>query len=149
MAVKAQAFKLAISHQNNIIGRLCSQINQQLTILETIKAALPNELAGHALHCVCNNKKLILYTDSANWASQLRFHGDKLLAAAAHCTSASTLQVKIVAADHDKKPKRKALIPSQTVADGILQQSQFSSDPNLKQALGRLGATLSRIRARG
>jgi hypothetical protein len=148
MAAKLQTIKTVLGHPNKIVGRLSLQISQQLTTLGKIKAVLPEDLADHALHCVCNNKKLIVYTDSASWASQLRFHGDKLLAAVANCSSVATLQVKIIATSADTKPKRKALIPSQTVADGILLQSQFSSDPYLKQALGKLGATLTRIRAR-
>ena len=149
MAAKLQTIKMVLDHPNKIVGRLCLQISEQLAILEKTKAVLPNDLVGHALHCVCSNNKLILYTDSANWASQLRFHSDKLLAAVSHCTSASALQVKIIAASADTKPRRKALIPSQAVADGIIHQSQISSDHILKQALGRLGATLTRIRARG
>lgn len=148
MAAKLPAIKLVLDHHSKIVGRLCLQISQQLTTLEKIRSTLPKDLADHAIHCVCKDKKLILYTDSANWASQLRFFSDKMLSAVALSTSAATLQVKIIATSSDTKPKRKALIPSQSVADGILQQSQISADPQLKQALGRLSATLTRLRAK-
>jgi hypothetical protein len=148
MKLKAQALKPILHYPNRTIAQLSLQISQQLAILARIRAVLPKELEGHVLHCVYNNKKLLVYTDSANWASQLRFHSKTMLAACGQSISASVLQVKIIGAMAITSPKRKALIPPQAVADEIHSQGLITSDPQLKQALNKLGTTLTRLQAR-
>lgn len=101
------------------------------------------------MHCVLNNKKLLVYTDSANWASQLRFHDKTMLNAIefAASTPASTIQIKIInatpTATTNAKPR--TVIPSKTVAYEIRNQSLLSTDPQIKQALDKLSTTLARL----
>jgi hypothetical protein len=152
MAQKIPLLKPVLAYPNRVIAQLCQQINQQRAILEQVKSVLPKELASHALHCVCNNKKLFVYTDSASWASQLRFHSSAMLAACgqAAATSASVLQVKVMnpPAFAVPNPKFQPTIPSNIVADEIRHQSLMVSDPQLSEALARLSATLARLHAR-
>jgi hypothetical protein len=149
MAQKTQQLKPVLAYPNRTITQLYLQINQQLALLKRIKAILPKELADHTLHCVLNNKKLLVYTDSANWASQLRFHGKTMLNAIepAALTPASTIQIKIInatpTATSDAKPR--TVIPSKTVAYEIRNQSLISTDPQIKQALDKLSTTLARL----
>ena len=149
MAQKAPRLKPILAYPNKAIAQLYLQINQQLALLKRIKAVLPKELADHTLHCVLNNKKLLVYTDSANWASQLRFHGKTMLNAIepAASTTASTIQIKIInattTATSDAKPR--TVIPSKTVAYAIRNQSLISTDPQIKQALDKLSTTLDRL----
>jgi hypothetical protein len=148
MAQNAQPLKQILAYPNKTIAQLCLRVKQQLALLEEVKAVLPKDLANHALHCVHNNKKLLVYTDSAIWASQLRFYGNAMLSAIEPAVSAplSTLQVKVVSMPENAttSPKRKAVIPSQKVADEIRHSSLMATDPQLKQALGRLSSTLGR-----
>jgi hypothetical protein len=151
MAQNAQPLKPILAYPNKTIAQLCLQINQQLAILEHIKAVLPKDLANHALHCVLNNKKLLIYTDSAIWASQLRFYGNTMLTAIESATSApvSVLQVKVISipATVTASPKRKPVIPPQKVADEIRNNSLIAADPQLKQALDKLSSTLGRLQS--
>ena len=143
------AFKSILSYQNKAITQLCLNIDQQALIVRQVKAVLPTGLADHVVHCVLNGKKLLVYTDSANWASQLRFYGESVQTAIAPLSPAAEIkmQVKVnnplVVADTHRN--RKANIPSQTVVNGILKQSQYITDPQLKQAFAKLGKTLSRL----
>lgn len=149
MAQNAQPLKAILAYRNKTIAQLCLQINQQLGILQRIKAVLPENLASHALHCVFHDKKLLIYTDSAIWASQLRFYGDAMLAAAIESTAChvSVIQVKVINLQEptDKGKKRTGIIPSQTVADEIRNHSSAVTDPLLKTALVKLSLTLARL----
>ncbi|MGR9087706.1 MAG: DciA family protein [Gammaproteobacteria bacterium] len=116
--------------------------------LRNIRRFLPAPLASHALHCVINKDKLILYTDSPAWGTQLRFYNKEILAAAASGKGnpAKALQIRILAektglnAVHDA-PARK---PSMENIALIRNQSQHISDMNLKRALQKLCTTLSK-----
>jgi hypothetical protein len=154
MVQNAKPLKSVLSYPNKTITLLCLQINQQLAILEHVKAVLPKELACHALHCVFNdknpnNRKLLIYTNSAVWASQLRFYGKTILTAIESVTlePVSVLQVKVMNVPEAANTGNKgiAAIPSQTVADEILNHSLMATDQQLKQALGRLSSTLARL----
>jgi hypothetical protein len=157
MAQNTRPLKAILSYPNKTIALLCLQINQQLAILEHIKAVLPKGLANHALHCVfndkkLNNKKLLIYTDSAIWASQLRFYGKTILTAIESVTSdpVSVLQVKVINVPETANPRKKRIvvIPSQAVADGINNHSLTVTDPQLRQALDNLSSTLARLQSR-
>ncbi len=157
MKDNTKPLKAVLSYPNKTIALLRLQINQQLDILGHVKAALPQELASHALHCLFNdknpnNKKLLIYTDSAIWASQLRFYGKAIIAAIGSVAPypVSVLQVKVMNVPETENTgnKRIAAIPSQTVADEILNHSLMATDPQLKQALGRLSSTLARLRGK-
>jgi hypothetical protein len=154
MAQNPQPLKAILSYPNKTIALLCLQINQQLTTLQRIKAVLPKELANHALHCVfhdkkLNDKKLLIYTDSAIWASQLRFYGKTILSSieSINPNQISVLQVKVINVPETANiiKKRIAVIPSQTVADEIRNHSSMVTDPQLKEALGKLSLTLARL----
>ena len=149
MAQRPQPLKPILAFPNRTVAQLCLQINQQLALLERIKATLPKELATNVLHCVRNTKKLVVYTDSANWASQLRFHSEAMLAVFESNAPkpATLLQVKILNGLVPEKtsPKNNALIPSQTVAYEIRDLSLKTTDPELSRALDKLSKTLVRL----
>ena len=152
MVKKIQTLKPILAYPNRTTTQLCLQINQQLAILRQIKSVLPTELQAHVLHSVLNGKKLLIYTDSANWATQLRFYGETMLAAfkSSNSTLTTVLQVKIVndAATTKVDPKHKATIPSQSVAYELGKLSLVTTDPQLKQALSKLSSTLARLNVR-
>lgn len=152
MAQKAQALKPILAYPNTVIAQLYGQVNQQLAMLKWIRSVLPIGLADHALHCVLNNKKLLVFTDSANWASQLRFYSKIMLATinSNHPATAAALQVKIMndTALAKTNQKSKAVIPSHKVANEIRQQSFLTTDLQLKQALEKLSSTLSCLQNR-
>ncbi|MEQ1545142.1 DciA family protein [Methyloglobulus sp.] len=157
MAQNAKPLKAVLSYPNKTIALLCLQINQQLAILKHVKAVLPKELANHALHCVfndkkLNNRKLLIYTDSAVWASQLRFYGKTLLTAIESVTSesVSVLQIKVINVPETANTRKKCMtaIPSQAVVDEINSFSHTVTDTKLKHSLEQLSSTLSRLHNR-
>ena len=152
MTQKIQSLKPILAYPNRLIAQLRLQIDQQLAILRQIKSVLPTELQVHVLHSVLNGKKLLIYTDSANWATQLRFYGETMLAAfkSNNSTPVTLLQVKIIndAAATKVSPKNKANIPSQSVAYELRKLSLVTADPELKQALSKLSSTLARLNVR-
>lgn len=149
MAKKTISFKAALSFQNRTMAHFYSQIEQQKQALERIHAALPAALAEHVLHCVINGKKLLIYTDTAAWASQLRFYNSAILATIAPATreSVSIMQIKVIAdlANTHAQPSRKPIIPSAEKIELIRNHSLTAADDQLKLALLKLSATLTRL----
>ncbi|WP_031429931.1 DciA family protein [Methylomicrobium agile] len=143
------AFKLAYSFQNRALDVFRIRLARQQSLLQAIRSGLPSPLADHVLHCVVNEKKLLLYTDSAAWASQLRFLKQEILQSArnAHEGAIDKLQIRILAdqiSEHPQ-PRRKANLPSSEKIAIISDQAKTMGDSQLRQALQRLGATLAKL----
>ncbi len=163
MTKKSTSFKAALSFPNRTIAHFYGQIKQQELVLQRIHDVLPATIAEHALHCVVNDKKLLVYTDTAAWASQLRFYSSAILAAIAPVTreSISIMQIKIrgemspterrreILAGEETLQKnssgRKPNIPSAEKIEFIHEYSLSVSDEQLKQALLRLSSTLAKL----
>jgi hypothetical protein len=143
------AFKLAQSFQNRPLDTLQSRLNQQQSLLQGIRSELPPSLANHVLHCVVNEEKLLLYTDSAVWASQLRFLKQEILQAASKVQQAplDKLHIRILADQINESPRtgRKANLPSEEKIAMIREQANNIQDSQLEQALQRLSTTLARL----
>lgn len=151
MAKKNSTFKAALSFPNRNIAHFYSQIAQQKQVLLCIHRVLPVEIAKHALHCVITNKKLLIYTDTAAWASQLRFYNSAILAAIAPVTrdTISIMQIKIgLEALPAERPRRKPNIPSAENIALIHNHSLTVSDQQLKQSLLKLSTTLEKLAKR-
>jgi len=149
MPQKPPTFKASLSFQNRTMAYFYSQIEQQQLILHCIRAVLPESLAKQVRHCLIRDKKLLIYTDSATWASQLRFYNSAILAAIAPLTRTPVgiMQIKIIAGQTGLIPgtKRKAKIPSVEKIEIIRNDSLTVSDNQLRLALLKLSATLERL----
>lgn len=149
MLSKNTTFKSALSYQSRAIANFYSRIEQQHRVLEEIRAVLPDDLKCHAQHCVISNKKLLVYTDSATWASQLRFYKQAILAAIAPVTKETVelMQLKLLTKQPttDVQKGRKANLPSPEKIKLIRNHGLMMSDERLKQALLKLSATLERL----
>ncbi|MDD5125758.1 MAG: DciA family protein [Methylovulum sp.] len=132
-----------------MLGYYASQIEQQGQLLQQVRKSLPENLAKHACHCLISNNTLLLYTDSAVWATQLRFYTQAILGNIAPVSKESVqkVQIKILTeiTGINFRPMRKANIPSTATIEIMRKQSQSVSDANLKQALQRLNSTLTRL----
>jgi hypothetical protein len=152
MATKPTSFKAALSFPNRTIAHFYSRIEQQKQVLQRIHDVLPTVIAQHALHCVVNDKKLLIYTDTAAWATQLRFYNSTILAAIAPVTkeSISIMQIKIMMETlrATPLPGRTPIIPSAEKIKLIHNHSLTVSDQQLKLALLRLSATLAKLSER-
>lgn len=146
------AFKLAQSFQNRTLAVYRSRLDLQKTLLSRIRNDLPYPLADHVLHCVANEKKLLVYTDSAVWASQLRFYKDQLLRAAskARCEPVEKLQVRLFTEQlgENRNKAVKANLPSAERISLLREQVEGIEDSQLRLALQKLSATLARLAGR-
>ncbi|MGR8999369.1 MAG: DciA family protein [Gammaproteobacteria bacterium] len=149
MPPKSPSFKTSLTFQNRTLAYFYSQIEQQNRVLEHIRKFLPESLAKQIRYCLIKEKKLLIYTDSAAWASQLRFYNSAILAAIAPLTRTSIelMQVKIIAEQSGLvlRPLRKANIPSEEKIALIRNNGLTITDDQLKLALLRLSATLERL----
>lgn len=161
MTKTTTSFKAALSFPSRIIAHFYSQIEQQKQVLQRIHDVLPGAIAEHVRHCVVNGKKLLVYTDTAAWASQLRFYNGSILAAIAPVTreSVSIMQIKIIvemlptgrrlgagaealqAIPHARRP----IIPSAEKIELIHSHGLTVSDEQLKRSLLKLSATLAKL----
>jgi hypothetical protein len=91
---------------------------------------------------------LLIYTGSAAWASQLRFHAGTVLAAV---NAAAGEPVDVVATrilppvEERRAPARKAKLPPKERIEELRNIAATVADDSLRQALARLGATLERL----
>ena len=149
MPQKPPSFKVSLSFQNRTMAYFYSQIEQQQRILQHVQTALPDPLKKQARHCLIKDKKLLIYTDSAAWASQLRFYKSVILAAITPLTKTPVeiMQVKIIMdqAGGILGAKRKAKIPSVEQIEVIRSHSLTVSDDQLRLALLKLSTTLERL----
>ena len=129
------------------------QIEQQQRLLRQIRKSLPPPLAQQARHCLISGKKLLVYTDSAVWASQLRFYSKAMLAAVVVLGASPELSVQIkVNTDVTVLGKRKgrtANLPSSAAINNIRSAGLALSDQTLQASLLKLSSTLGRLAAKG
>jgi hypothetical protein len=121
-------------------------LHKHREFLEIVRAALPPALAVRVTDCVVSERKLLLYTGSAAWASQLRFHADTVLAAVNAVADASVDVVVTRILPPLEEPRtaaRKAKLPSAEHIEELCNAA--ATDDSLRKALARLGATLRRL----
>ncbi len=149
MSQKPPSFKVSLSFKNRTMAYFYSQIEQQQRILQCIQAVLPEALAKQVRHCLIRDKKLLIYTESAAWASQLRFYNIAIIAAVAPLTRSpiEIMQIKIIASQTGfiLESKRKAKLPSLEKIENIRNHSLTVSDNHLRLALLKLSTTLERL----
>ena len=150
MKKESTSFKVALLFPNRTIANFYSQIEQQKQILQCIHEVLPVAIAQHVLHCVINGRKLLVYTDTAAWASQLRFYNSAILAAIAPVTRASIsiMQIKVRLETLPTTlsiPGRRPIIPSAEKIAFIQTFGLTVADEQLQRSLLKLGATLEKL----
>lgn len=119
-------------------------------ILGELRKALPEALGAHCLACVDRDDTLVVFTDGAAWATQLRFTIPSRLAGLAGRFGGSwtRCQVRIAAPPGSARPTRGAppRIPDAHAADALTVAAEtIDSDP-LRDALLRLSATWRALR---
>lgn len=149
MTKQNKIFKSSLNYPNRSLTNLFSQVEEQNKVLHQIRKILPTQLAQHTRHCVIKNKKLIIYTDSAAWASQLRFYNKAILSKIAPFTreSIEILQIRIFTDSTIQLPntEKSVNLPSAENIDIIYKQALDAPDDILNRALLKLSKTLKRL----
>ena len=73
-------FKPAHRLESQPLALWLSILDEQAKLLHIIQKNLPANAAQAAKHCVLSKGQLILYAESAAWASQLRFMQAQIMA---------------------------------------------------------------------
>jgi hypothetical protein len=126
-----------------------NQLEQQHKILQKIQTVLPDRLAKQTRHCLLRERKLIIYTDSATWATQLRFYNSAILDAVITLTKTpvESMKIKIITGTSGivSSTTRVAKLPSVEKIEAIKMDSLTIEDNQLRLSLQKLSATLKRV----
>jgi len=120
------------------------KIAQQQQLLQSVRTALPPHIAEHTLHCLLNDARLLIYTNSAVWASQIRFFQEDILNKLWACAQLkiTRMQVKVMQSVVEKGGDRQVLLPSYKTVQAIISQVDETSVDVLDLALANLAKTL-------
>jgi hypothetical protein len=140
--------KTALSFKNQTMMTLHSQIARQKQLLRAVQAVLPENLATELKHCLIKDDTLLIYTDSAVWASQLRFYQNAILAKTALLAEGVTnVQIKMITQQVGfvTQSERKVKLPSAEKISRMQDDSLHIADEQLRNSLLSLSATLARL----
>ncbi len=140
-------FKFILDYANHSTALLLEQSKKQKAIRQLIRTALPDAIAEHLHECIIKGNKLILFTDSAAWASQLRFYQPMIQKIVTQQLSASIFIIQIRLSVHPNSvptfaAKPQHLAPSTKTVTLLHDTIQTMQDSELKSALSRLENTL-------
>jgi hypothetical protein len=149
MPQKPPTFKTSLVFKNRIMAYFYNQLEQQHRILQKIQTVLPEALAKQTRHCLLRERKLIIYTDSAAWATQLRFYNSAMTDAVMTLTKTpiESLKIKIITGQTGlvSSITRKAKLPSIEKIKTIRSDSLTIEDNQLRFSLQKLSTTLERL----
>jgi hypothetical protein len=149
MNYKAKPFKNALNFSNRTTAQFQSTIEKHQNFLQLIRSSLPGSLANQAKDCVVKDTKLLIYTDSAAWASQLRFYSQAIRTEVnSKCNqNIDKIQLKVLDPETDNYQSKPTLnIPSLENIELIRSNQLDAPDSELKRALLNLSQTLKKLR---
>lgn len=143
---KKSVFKSALDFDGRQMAICLAIIAEQNKLLTIVRTALPADLAKSVIHCVCSNQRLLLYTASASWASQLRFFHQSILKKLAETEykNIQVVQVKVQPQTTVQKLFRSPQLPSAENIRIMQEQVKNQEQGELTQALLRLSNTLEK-----
>jgi len=149
MAKQKADFKTLLDYPSKTLSGLLGQVQRQKQLLAHVCRGLPELLASHIVHGLISDNRLLIYTDSAVWATQLRFYAAMMKQAAEDFSGKpiESVRIKIVADSvgiSEKKPG-KLNVPSLATIAILQSDSLHIADENLQHALQKLSLTLKRL----
>ena len=149
MPQQPPSYKHPLSHQNRMLAYYMQHLQNQQSLLNAVRKVLPETLATQVNYCMVKDRKLLLYTTSAIWGSQLRFY-DQLIRSSIEAISESpidNLQIRLLTEPVGliiKQPP-KAILPSAATIDNLRDSGLTAKDRELQQSLLNLSSTLERL----
>jgi len=131
---------------SSILCGLVKKAEQHGIILKHVREALPIALADHCKDCLADGGRLVIFTDSPAWASQLRFYAPVILARlrTAYGDDFREMQVRNLRLEAPADRPKPIRTPAPEIAHLIQASGQSTSSGQLRDALLRLGATMAR-----
>lgn len=141
---KKTVFRSAMDFKGRSLAMCLEKIAEQNQFLRIVRTALPESIAEHANHCVISGARLLIYTDSAAWASQIRFFHQAILNKLQESGQQKIVQVqiKVISSLFESRGGRTARLPTHETVQVMLGQVDNESDDVLDAALARLARTL-------
>lgn len=144
---KTSAFKSALAFDARQLAKCMEIIAEQKVLLTVVKSALPAEIAAHVQHCVLSGTRLLVYTESTAWASQIRFFHAAILNKLAESGQKKILALQVRLDPQIRQPstKRGARLPSAENINQLRNQVKGrENDDVLTQAIAKLAGTLEK-----
>lgn len=143
---KKPAFKSALDFDGRPFAVCLEKIAEQKQYLHIVQSGLPAHIAEHAIHCVINNDRLLVYTDSAVWGSQIRFFQQAILQKILSSGQKQIVrvQIKVLPPLSQAVIHRDVRLPSSETVSAILGQVNNKSNDVLDLALANLANTLKK-----
>lgn len=143
---KKSAFKPASSYEQRHLTNCMARVEEQRRLLRQVKSAVSPEIAAQIVHALVSGSRLLVYTHSANWASQIRFN-DRVILNKLQSSGQQKiikLQVKLLMADSIIHSKRHPRLPSAQTVDSVFSNISANQEDSLAQAMIRLGRLLKK-----
>ncbi|MDD2760640.1 MAG: DciA family protein [Methylomonas sp.] len=143
---KKNVFRSALDYDARSLALCLEKIAEQKRLLLIVTTALPKSIAEHADHCVISGNRLLIYTASAAWASQIRFFSQAILNSLHELGQQKIvrIQVKVLLQAGDAKRERTVCLPSNETVEAIFSQVDEKSEDVLDKALTKLANTLKK-----
>jgi len=143
---KKTVFRAAVDFDSGSLAVYMEKIAEQNQLLGVVRLALPSNIAKHINYCVQSRPRLLIYTESAVWASQIRFYHEAILSKLLEVglQNISQVSVRIMFQFDDRKKSRPVLLPSAETVQSLLSSVDQKSDDVLDRALTKLAETLKR-----
>lgn len=133
--------------QNSVLASIGATLELHRRTLKAIQRVLPDFLAAHCQDCVVKPNRLIIYSDSPLFTSQLRFYVPQLQTRLASEQGLSFREIQIRNLLQSTSPKIRPThinIPSPEVAELLRVNAQTDVESELSIALNKLSETLAR-----
>ena len=143
---KKTAFKSALDFDGRPMAICLEKIAEQKRLLKDVQSILPEQIAEHAMHCVVSDTRLIIYTDSAVWASQIRFFHELILnkIQGSGQRKITNMQIKVLPPVGPLNRVRGVRLPALETVQSLIGQVDDKSSDALDIALSKLAKTLSK-----
>ena len=128
-----------------VLRAVVEQVEQHGMILRYVREALPIALAEHCKDCLTDGGRLVIFTDSPAWASQLRFYAPAIRTRLKTACGGDfrEIQVRNLRPETQSDRSRPMRAPSREIAH-LIHASGLGSSGQLGDALLRLGVTMAR-----
>ena len=127
------------------LNHLEHEISAQRALLAEIRRFLPGVLASHCVSARLHGQRLVLHTDSPDWASRLRFLATELISVLENSgRSLREIKIKQLPARIQGSKRLNPAHRSRTAGDIVAESAQHVESAALREALQRLSQTLRR-----
>lgn len=125
------------------LKRLQLELSAQRALLNAVRRCLPDEIQPHCVAAQKRDRLLILHTDSAVWATRLRYLAPKVVSLLHNdYPSLREVKVRLFIAPGQRKPSPHVARRSDAAAQIIHDSARETKQPQLQAALRRLGNAL-------